>query len=397
MIVPMTARGRVIGALAFGVTSSARRFTEDDLALAEEFARRAALAVDNARLYERAREAAALRADLVAVVAHDLKSPLSVIQAGATFVLDDLLSSAPDTEAARQQVDIIYRTAERMHRLIHDLLDASALEAGQLVIDPKPERADTLLREAVEALEPTARAKSTKLILDVPDDRLQVLADRERVLQVFSNLGGNAIKFTPPGGEVRLAVRASAEPGRIAFSVSDTGPGIAPGDQPHVFERFWKGKAVPGAGTGLGLTIAKGIVEAHGGRIRLFGTRICGNGSRQMASPPVDRCSENSIFWLPISFAFLETAFYALTSRLVITFAFITVAVMVILTWVEAYVALAGGVLFLGFGGMRATAQFAENYLGSCSTSGRDSLCCICCSESESRFFRTRSRACRRR
>ena len=272
MIVPLTARGRTIGTLAFGVTALARRFNADDLALAEELARRAALAVDNARLYERARQAAALREELVAVVAHDLKNPLSVIQMGATFVLEDLLPPAPDTDAARQQVEVIQRTAERMQRLVHDLLDASALEAGRLVVDPKPERADTLLREAAEAVEALARAKSVDLKVDVPNDSLQVLADRERVLQVFSNLCGNAIKFTPPGGEVRIAVRPSEEPGRVAFSVSDNGPGIAPEDQPHVFERFWKGKAAPGTGTGLGLTIAKGIVEAHGGRIRLVST-----------------------------------------------------------------------------------------------------------------------------
>jgi signal transduction histidine kinase len=204
---------------------------------------------------------------MVAVVSHDLKNPLSVIQMSASFVLEDLLPADPEAHAAREQLQMIRNAADHMYRLVHALLDASAIEAGQLVVRPAPERADTLVREAIEAIEPLARAKDIRVERSLPDEPLQVRADRDRVLQVFSNLCGNAVKFTPRGGAVRLAVRLDRDAEQVVFSVTDTGRGIPREDQPHVFERFWRAKGANGRGSGLGLTIAKGIVEAHGGRI----------------------------------------------------------------------------------------------------------------------------------
>lgn len=268
VIVPLVARARTVGALAFGTTSTSRRLMKEDLELAEELARRAAIAIDNARLYEQAQSAAKLREELVAVVAHDLKNPLSVIQGAANLVLEDL-PSGPESNLTRQQIDMIRRAAERMHRLVRDLLDISALQAGKLVMRRRPVRVNALLDDALEAIEPLARAKSIQVAVTPIAQQLHVLADRDRVLQVFSNLCGNAVKFTPPGGQVRLTAHAAAQPNRVVFSVSDTGPGIAPEDQPRVFDRFWQSSTRTHGGSGLGLTIAKGIVEAHGGHIWL--------------------------------------------------------------------------------------------------------------------------------
>ena len=272
VIVPLAARGRVVGAFTFGMTSATRHLTPDDRALAQELARRAAFAVENARLVELARQAARMREELVAIVSHDLKNPLSVIQTSASFVLEDLLPPGQETDAVREQVVVMRRAADRMYRLIGTLLDASAIEAGRLVVKPDAERADTVVRDAIEAIEPLARAKSIRIESSLPREPLQVMADRDRILQVFANLCGNAVKFTPRGGTVTLGVQAGDAPAQVRFWVSDTGPGIPPEDQPHVFDRFWRGQRGTSPGTGLGLTIARGIVEAHGGRIWLEST-----------------------------------------------------------------------------------------------------------------------------
>jgi signal transduction histidine kinase len=138
-------------------------------------------------------------------------------------------------------------------------------------VSPSLEQPDALVRDAVDAARPLAAAKRIALAALVPPDLPPVVADRERILQVFSNLLGNAVKFTAEGGRVEVrATRRDGEGGGgvVEFTVSDTGPGIAPEDLPHVFERFWRAKKVARTGTGLGLAITKAIVEAHGGQVR---------------------------------------------------------------------------------------------------------------------------------
>jgi signal transduction histidine kinase len=153
-----------------------------------------------------------------------------------------------------------------MTRLISDLLDVTRLEAGSLVLQCQPEPADGLLREALELHHTVASERHLTLELDAPSSFPRVVCDRERILQVLGNLLGNALKFTPGGG--RITLRCAQEGATARFTVSDTGPGIPPEQARHVFDRFWqaerRGKA--GSGIGLGLSIVKGLVEAHGGR-----------------------------------------------------------------------------------------------------------------------------------
>jgi signal transduction histidine kinase len=166
-----------------------------------------------------------------------------------------------------ERLDSIERAAGRMDSLIRDLVDASVLDRdGNLSMIIGNESVPSLLTDAVVSVTARAAAKSIKLTTDVARNVPLIRCDRARVLQVLSNLLDNAVKFTPEGGHV--AIRATPLDGAVRIEVSDTGPGIKPEHQPEVFGRHWSGLAT-GAGAGLGLYIARGIVRAHGGRLWL--------------------------------------------------------------------------------------------------------------------------------
>jgi signal transduction histidine kinase len=271
IIVPLAARGRVLGSLLLATTrDSERRYTDRDVAIANEVGRRAALAVDHALLYQAAERAGRARAEMVAVVSHDLKNPLATIQMAVSFLLEDLVPDDAAHRLQREQLHAIHRSAERMYRLIHDLLDVAAIEAKQLAVARSPLAVDVLVADALELLRPLAAAKRIALVAEVSSGLPPVAADRERVLQVFSNLGGNALKFTPEDG--RVDIRVTVRDAVLEFAVRDSGPGIASEDLAHIFDRFWQLKKTARAGVGLGLAIAKGIIEAHGGGIRVEST-----------------------------------------------------------------------------------------------------------------------------
>jgi signal transduction histidine kinase len=213
-------------------------------------------------------------AQMVAVVSHDLKAPLSTIRLAASYLADELI---PDVEARRQErrnVQIIQRSVERMTRLIDDLLAVNTATSGRFRLVRSRQSIDALIDDAVDSLRPLAQAKGVELRTECSATSC-VFADRERMLQVFTNLGGNAIKFTPAGGQV--TIRVSGTRGVVRFEITDTGPGIAPAHLPRVFERYWQAEDTAGLGHGLGLSIAKAIVEAHGGHIGVSST--LGNGS----------------------------------------------------------------------------------------------------------------------
>lgn len=263
MVVPLKARGRILGALTFVAAESERRYGERDLAFAQEIARRSSTAIDNVRLYNEAQRAVGTRENLLAVVSHDLRNPLSSILMKAC-----LLIRGPRGEERRsrssQAVESIQRSAEQMSRLINDLLDAASIDSGCLAIDPNEHSLSVLLSEVLASQQVTARQHELRF---EPKEwgEFNVTCDRERILQVFGNLIGNAAKFTFPGGVI--TVDAEVRPLEVVFSVKDTGPGITPEDLPHIFDRFWRAKKTAHLGTGLGLSVVKGIVEAHGGRI----------------------------------------------------------------------------------------------------------------------------------
>ncbi|HEY8469521.1 MAG TPA: ATP-binding protein [Longimicrobiales bacterium] len=263
LAVPLAARGHLLGAMQFFSRTPQRYRDAADIALAEDLGRRAALALDNARLYLEAQRAIAARDDVLSILSHDLGNPLSTIFIRSRVLLRTL---PQELASAREQVEGIRTAAEEMDRLITNLLDLRRIEAGRLVLERRKHSADALLEGVRESFGVLAAEKSLALEFHCCEPAPTVHADRDRVLQVLGNLVGNAIKFTPPGGriDVHVAQDGNAE---VRFEVRDTGPGIPPEQLPHLFDRFWQARRSGRRSVGLGLSIAKGIVEAHGGRI----------------------------------------------------------------------------------------------------------------------------------
>ena len=236
--------------LGLGVTDMVRRVVTNEVGR-----------VTLDRLYGEAQRVIDAREEILRIVAHDLRNPLNTISMATSLLLE-----MPTPEATRQKhLKIIQRSGERANRLIQDLLSVTTIEAGRLSIDPKKTRLDDLIREAADMLEPIAREKSITIVVKAEADLPPVRADSARVLQVFSNLIGNAVKFTPEGGTITLSAIRGARFVRCA--VEDTGPGIPPDQLPRIFGKFWQAKRADNRGVGLGLAIARGIVEAHGGAV----------------------------------------------------------------------------------------------------------------------------------
>jgi signal transduction histidine kinase len=216
----------------------------------------------NARAAE-AQAASTAREEVLRIVAHDLRNPLSTILMAA-----DLLGEPSMTDESRaNQAAVVKRTGARMNRMIHDLLNVARMETGRLTIETREVEPAHLIANAVELMQPLASEASIALVTEFIVPLPHVSADAERIGQVFSNLIGNAIKFTPAGGTITL--RADSVDGRVWFSVTDTGPGIPKEHVDQVFGQFWQARKSDRRGIGLGLTIARGIVEAHGGTIGL--------------------------------------------------------------------------------------------------------------------------------
>lgn len=256
-----------------------------ELWLVEELARRATTALENARLYHAAREATQARDEIMGIVAHDLRNPLTSILLSGRSLLMKSGEEALD-ERHRSAVRFMLIAAERMKRLVDDLLEVRRQESGALVVERSQQSAAAVAAEAVYALEPLAELASLTFVTRVQGDLPEISVDRERIVQVLSNLVGNAIKFTPAGGMVLLEVKATDH--EVVFSVRDNGRGIEETDLPFVFERFFQAKPDDRKrGTGLGLSIAKALVEAHDGRIWVESER--GEGSTFSFALPIVR------------------------------------------------------------------------------------------------------------
>jgi PAS domain S-box-containing protein len=202
------------------------------------------------------------RDEVLAVVSHDLRNPLSVIDMCAASLADRLPAG---DEGARSLVRTIESSTEWMNRLIEDLLDVARVEAGRLALERQPHDLVRVISEATVMLEPLIAEKSLTLREDLPEHLPRANVDARRVVQVLENLVSNAVKHTPPGGEIQI--HAESVNGEVRIVVRDTGSGIPAEHLPHLFDRFWQARDARRGGAGLGLAIAKGIVEAHGGRI----------------------------------------------------------------------------------------------------------------------------------
>ena len=221
-----------------------------------------ALSLELRQRAEAAEQATRARDEVLAIVSHDLRNPLNLVLSSGAFLLETAAGLEP---GEREQLRLVHRAAGHMSRLIQDLLEVSGMEAGHVSIEPAPVQVEPLVREACRLQEHAARAGSIGVTREISAGLPPVPADRDRILQVFGNVIGNALKFTPAGGEVR--VRAERDGDAVRFSVSDTGGGIREEDLPHVFDRFWQARRSRDGGAGLGLAISRGIVAAHGGEM----------------------------------------------------------------------------------------------------------------------------------
>ncbi len=223
-----------------------------------------ALAAENATLYRQELQAVRVREQILAIVSHDLRNPL-----GTILLTTATLGKRAVSEERRRGLPLalgrIKRAAERMQRLIEDLLDFASIETGRLAIDRDLHDPGGIIDETLASFETTAQESHFLLAAEVEPHLPQISCDRDRILQVLSNLVGNAAKVTTAGGHITLRVEAREK--ELLFSVADDGPGIGEDDLKHLFERYWRSDEVQYKGTGLGLAIAAGIVTAHGGKI----------------------------------------------------------------------------------------------------------------------------------
>jgi signal transduction histidine kinase len=269
LIVPLLADKQALGALVLlNSTSSGRHFGKGDAQRAKALGDLVSLALRRVVMIHREREALEAaqlalktRNEFLGIVSHDLRNPLTAILLSAGMLERQL------TGELHEQAEAIRSSAERMQRLIADLLDAARTEGGRLSLHTQSIETPELLRAVIDAHRPLAEQKKLNLALETNGSLPKICADPDRLMQLFGNLVGNAIKFTPSGGTVTVSARDAGD--QVELCVADSGPGIPEHELGHVFERYWQAKKTAHLGAGLGLTIAKGITESHGGRIEV--------------------------------------------------------------------------------------------------------------------------------
>lgn len=260
MCVPLVARGRLVGLITLATAESERRFGADDLSLVKSLADHAANAIDNARLFEQAKAAAEAREDALATVSHDLRSPLGVIGANVSLLREPDL---PEPERARS-LERMERAAAAMQRMTDDLLEVARLEGGGVTLRCRSSDVETLVTDACELESAAAAQRSIRFDVRV-EPGLRAVADPDRIVQVLVNLVSNAIRHSPEGGAVGVSARGVGE--TVVLSVVDDGPGVPTESRERIFQRFWQNDSRRRGAAGLGLAIARALVELHEGRI----------------------------------------------------------------------------------------------------------------------------------
>lgn len=273
-VVPLLARGKILGAIALTRGEPSKRFARTEIPAIENLARAIALAIDNVTLYRDSRDAVRLREDILGIVSHDLKNPMTSMLMSGKLILRNL--DQLDRQRIEKLGHSIEGAATHALNIIRDLLDFTQIQAGAFHVSASPYELTKVLQQLQEIFEPQAHAKSIRLQFETPDGKLSGIGDPAKLAQALSNVIGNAVKFTPPGGSV--TVRAAYADQHIRVEVLDTGPGIPPDVLPVIFFRYTTGRAKSHEGLGLGLFIAKGIIQAHGGRI--WAESLPGKGSR---------------------------------------------------------------------------------------------------------------------
>ncbi|HLL74176.1 MAG TPA: PAS domain S-box protein [Pyrinomonadaceae bacterium] len=285
MTVPLVARGRTLGALTFISAESGRPYGDRELRLAEELARRAGLAVDNARLYQRAQEANRAKDEFLATLSHELRTPLTPIIGWVHL----MRGGAIRQEELTHGLSVIDKNSQSLSRLINDLLDMSAILNDKMRIDRAPVPLESVIRQAADTVRPQAEGRGVVIELDssCADPPPEVSGDRTRLAQVFWNLLTNAVKFSPEGGRVRVRCERDGRVARV--HVEDEGVGIPAEFLPHVFDRFQQADMSTTkqyGGLGIGLALVRSFVEAHGGTVTAASEGE-GRGSRFTVSLPL--------------------------------------------------------------------------------------------------------------
>lgn len=259
--VPLKSGKKSMGTLSLSMTDSGRKFVHGDVTFAEIVASRCSIAVENARLYQSAKDAVKARERILSIVSHDLKNPVASVLMSAQLLTKENLAHERITELA----EVLKNSSLLMQRLISDLLDFAKIDEGMLEVQKENVDVQNILDAAMKLMTIKASAKNISLKVLVGENIPSIYCDRDRIVQVIWNLVGNAIKFTPKDGSVSIDVTVLKH--FVQITVSDTGPGIADKDIARIFDRFWQAKETASLGSGLGLSIAKGIVESHGGKI----------------------------------------------------------------------------------------------------------------------------------
>ncbi len=290
--VPLVARGRVLGAMTVALAEAGGRLGPDDLVLVEDLARRAALALDSARLYavaerERSTLAEAHRAkdEFLATLSHELRTPLNAMLGWVQL----LRTEDPDPATLKRGLETLERNTKAQAQLIEDLLDISRIITGKLALQPRPVQLAPVLEAAVEVLRSAAEAKGIRLVTSIAPHRGFVRGDTDRLQQVVWNLLSNAVKFTPKGGVVRVVLDEDPA-GGARLRVIDDGQGIQPDFLPYVFDRFRQADGTSArahGGLGLGLAIVRHLIELHGGRAEAHSEGL-GQGSTFTVVLPID-------------------------------------------------------------------------------------------------------------
>ncbi|HWQ14068.1 MAG TPA: ATP-binding protein [Roseiflexaceae bacterium] len=266
MILPLQARGQTLGALTFVAGESGRHYGPEDLALAEEVARQAAQAIDNARLYQEAQAAVHVRDSFISIAAHELRTPLTALMGNVHLLLRRMLREEPLAERNRHPLQVIADQSARLNRMVHTLLDVSRIETGQLRIERAPVDLSALARQVVDELQPALERHT--LEYSAPGAPLLVEGDALRLEQVLQNLLSNAVKYSPAGGPVAIQLARHGDYGCV--SVRDEGMGIPSQDLPRLFQRFSRASNAERqyiSGMGIGLYVVQHIVAAHGGTV----------------------------------------------------------------------------------------------------------------------------------
>jgi signal transduction histidine kinase len=289
IVVPLFARGRTRGAIALIIESQERRYGTQDLSLAEEFARRAGMAVDNARLYLDAQVANHAKTDFLGVMSHELRTPLNAIIGYTELMLMGVPAAIPDS--ARQQVERVRNASHHLLHLIDEVLAFSRLESGREELRAGSAQLSAVVTEAASVIAPLAVERRLEFRIDAPTEPVALETDVGKVRHILLNLLTNAVKFTDQG---EIVLTARVDNGDVCFEVRDTGIGIPPQHHERIFDPFWQVENKASrrvAGTGIGLSVARRLARLLGGDVTVSskpgeGSTFTARVPRRMSDAP---------------------------------------------------------------------------------------------------------------